>query len=1025
MHDQMKEPMHTDRTGREVVYTWLASVLGGVLVLLLLTAPNNAGAEGSKELTQYGGARPHLEYIVSQVATPPGGVTAEFEIAGIQRQTIIYVYAKNGETINLASSVMSSDFVANGVTARIVAVPPNAASSPVTFLPGNSLPGSKGTMGCGHITARVNEVAGPDLTGNGTGPTNSYNSCQINVTSADEGVWEIHFVSPRANRTTQNNPNPAPVAADSDWSFLDPTLTPVATVVGQTIQNTYVAAWDVTVANGTTPIPGRVYLRSLSVTTGANGTNAGVKSKLYVKAYDGALYEVDLNDIDGFTSVFFADTRGAFTTADGKPIYRSLQLIDPTYTPTPTPTPPAAPTPSQTPPPSPIPFLRVFGEMPPGFGVKSPFSNDTPSANAITHKLFLNPPATDLPASAPVGKLVNGGPVVNAGLLGTFPAAAATAGPSLATPQVSTEWLANPYIAPQPPQNLAFVGSQGTLGQAGSGMGGFFLFTNTNPYTYATSYRVTLDFGPGYASRYLTGPLNSGSNSVFWDGRDGNNVIIPGGLSTFTITVTLNNGEIHFPVIDAELHTKGYKITRLTPATPTPVDIIYWDDRYFYTGNGPYDYSLCANGQTPVPSFPGGAGSLPTPLKCYGTNPNRNGLAGVASSGGAHTWFDNAGTNASGQNNGFGNKRLIDTWTLIPSLPISLTGSIIVVTSDLQLKKTASPASYPGANAPYTYTVVVTNQSSYTMTGAKLVDLVPPALDVTGWTCAITSVSCNPDSGTTNGITTLLNMAPGSVVTLTITGTTVNTATSEPCNTATVIRPPDVFDPDPSNNSSSVGQAADKIGLAMRVVETRKRVSPAHSYRVVMEYIVQNPTAYPMSTVQVTHSLETWFPGATIEIVSLTSPTPSFTPNGFFTGGNPTEQLLTTASTLPANSTGTIQLIFNVTFTSDPGTATYTSNSSASATVNSPTPFTTTDTSTNGALPNPNGDCDPTNDQEATPINFSTDATSISLLSFTGSSGWGTDAVWVRTAVIALIVLLLNVLLTLWLRRMPRQSSRG
>ncbi|NJL04355.1 MAG: hypothetical protein HC911_05455 [Chloroflexaceae bacterium] len=174
------------------------------------------------------------------------------------------------------------------------------------------------------------------------------------------------------------------------------------------------------------------------------------------------------------------------------------------------------------------------------------------------------------------------------------------------------------------------------------------------------------------------------------------------------------------------------------------------------------------------------------------------------------------------------------------------------------------------------------------------------------------------------------------------------------------------------------------------------------------------------------HNLQTWFNSAvpnanSISIISLSSS--DFAVSGFYNGTTDTNLLTATGNTLAAGASGIIRLTFEVAFPSAT-TVTYTSNSTASGT--RPDTTTATDTSTDGALTDPNGDCDPTNNNEPTPINFSTDATSISLLSFTGSSGGGMGgAVSFRMAVIAVIVLLLNILLTLVLRRMPRQNSRG
>ncbi|PLS67498.1 MAG: hypothetical protein CV045_13260, partial [Cyanobacteria bacterium M5B4] len=558
-----------------------------------------------------------------------------------------------------------------------------------------------------------------------------------------------HFVAPTANRSgspPSSQQLPTLTAANNNWA--------------QGTNATYVAAWDVTVANGMSPILGRVYTKSLAVTTGANGPTAGVNSILYALAYDGARYTVNLNGLDGFTSVFFADTKGPVNTkgtssiADDTSIYRSLQLVD----------------------------GYVFGNLPSGFGVKNPFVADNIGSNNITHKLFLNPPAGDLPLdmNVPVGQLVGASPVT---------AIAQITSPIPVSP--ASTWLRRTYVAPLPPQNLDFVGIEGTIGQAGTGLGGFFRFNNPNAANNATSYRIKLSFGAPYEDRYIFGNLQLGKNSVFWDGRDGNGTVVPAS-ATFTVDVELYNGEIHFPVIDAERHGGGFIINRVI--TSTLAADIYWDDRYLYTGNGPFDYSICA-----APGNPPGQEYTPPPplysggvqgntVQCYGsnrerasTNPTapivfdspRASLAGTNSSGGRHRWYQNedlTNTGANVQGTGFGNKRIINTWTYIPSPPATITGQIAIRETDLQVSKTATNP-FPSPGSPFTYTVLVTNTSTFTVTGARLIDQVPSSIAPISWTCDITSVSCNPSSGTTTGITTLLNMAPGSVVTLTIVGT--------------------------------------------------------------------------------------------------------------------------------------------------------------------------------------------------------------------------------------------------------------
>jgi hypothetical protein len=69
-----------------------------LLLSLLVLPPADTRAEGSSNLTPPGvGSRPFLEYRTGG----PSGTTN-----GIPRQTLIYVYANEGETINLGSSAV-------------------------------------------------------------------------------------------------------------------------------------------------------------------------------------------------------------------------------------------------------------------------------------------------------------------------------------------------------------------------------------------------------------------------------------------------------------------------------------------------------------------------------------------------------------------------------------------------------------------------------------------------------------------------------------------------------------------------------------------------------------------------------------------------------------------------------------------------------------------------------------------------------------------------------------------------------
>src|SRR5689334_7370954 len=81
---------------RRVSRLW--RVIGLLLCIAILPIAQSVSAEGSSNLNQ-SGDRPYLDY---RADTNPNGKSA-----GILRQTVIKVFAKAGETINLGSSAMN------------------------------------------------------------------------------------------------------------------------------------------------------------------------------------------------------------------------------------------------------------------------------------------------------------------------------------------------------------------------------------------------------------------------------------------------------------------------------------------------------------------------------------------------------------------------------------------------------------------------------------------------------------------------------------------------------------------------------------------------------------------------------------------------------------------------------------------------------------------------------------------------------------------------------------------------------
>jgi uncharacterized repeat protein (TIGR01451 family)/fimbrial isopeptide formation D2 family protein len=106
----------------------------------------------------------------------------------------------------------------------------------------------------------------------------------------------------------------------------------------------------------------------------------------------------------------------------------------------------------------------------------------------------------------------------------------------------------------------------------------------------------------------------------------------------------------------------------------------------------------------------------------------------------------------------------------------------------------------PGSSV--TYTIVASNAGPSGVTGAKVVDVLPPSLTAT-WTCVgAGGGTCGASSGAGN-INDLVNLPVGASVTYTVNALVSAAATGTLSNTATVTPPTGVIDPTPGNNSAT------------------------------------------------------------------------------------------------------------------------------------------------------------------------------------------------------------------------------
>lgn len=270
-------------------------------------------AEGSKDLVESGtGYRPYLEW-------------NNLTNLGMDRENVIYVYAKEGETIYFGSSENADNeetIKAVGGTGTIdltwydgndavgIAVTlPNTKFSDVAMKPADTsyqlvedsteVNDSNKTYlfrvnketGDGYIRSVDQETAGPNVN---DGESRGYSP--LSFVAPVEGTYSFRFLS--SDHDTVNGKNVTAVKTDGAWNA----------------NGRAVAAFDITVYGGggdsQTEQSGRVWADRLFLDTGSDETDKGIYSKVYILTDDAFAYEVDLNGMSPWGFVLYANKRG-------------------------------------------------------------------------------------------------------------------------------------------------------------------------------------------------------------------------------------------------------------------------------------------------------------------------------------------------------------------------------------------------------------------------------------------------------------------------------------------------------------------------------------------------------------------------------------------------------------------------------------------------------------------------------------------------------------------------------------------
>ena len=233
-----------------------------------------------------------------------------------------------------------------------------------------------------------------------------------------------------------------------------------------------------------------------------------------------------------------------------------------------------------------------------------------------------------------------------------------------------------------------------------------------------------------------------------------------------------------------------------------------------------------------------------------------------------------------------------------------LAGKDVVPNPDLTITKSDGRTGM-SAGGTLTYTIVVTNSSTYAVTGT-VTDTVPASVTGVNWTCAASAGStCGAASGAGNTINTTATLAVGGTATYTVTGTLSAAATGILTNTAVVALPFAFFvDATPGNNSATDNTTINQNpGIAKAFTPTTISVNGFS----ILTLTLSNPNAAALSGISFTDTYPAGVVNATPLIIGGTCAGVTHTA----TAGGATFNV--TDGTIPGGAPGTCTITVQVT----------------------------------------------------------------------------------------------------------------
>jgi hypothetical protein len=419
--------------------------------------------------------------------------------------------------------------------------------------------------------------------------------------------------------------------------------------------------------------------------------------------------------------------------------------------------------------------------------------------------------------------------------------------------------LGIPLVPPSPEiSNVQFAGSIGGT-VTSTGLGGTFSFNTTATVSYQIVIsRDGLDFDAANPlNRVLTGIAFSGAHQVVWDGLDNSMNPFPASPTPYSYRAYGRNGEVHFPIIDAENNGSntipggGPTITRLNGANPGD-QTVFFDDRGYVTVSGDtvgvLNGTLCDG---PVPA----AANPPVSLE------------GVDSSTGYRRWQNGGNSNSDCSTSaGWGDAKGVNLWTyfLTPEFIEEL--EIVEFPVDLGtavgMPATASPGvTVQGTFAFANYGTTSVNQVSYSMSltpglnNVSFANLPGPATadyDAGSGVVTFNNFPTTLNAGQVLGGLTFSYDAPASGTVTVTTG--ISTAGAIP-------------DSVPENDSASASTAVGDFDVSTRITGIPATASPGST--VNGNVIFSN--AGPQDATVIAYTFDIGGPGSTPDNVQFTS----------------------------------------------------------------------------------------------------------------------------------------------------------